>query len=105
MEDIHDPVSSFIRARSELRGLGILLRITPGQFEVNYVGGLPATAEYADDLSDALIAGRTMALLNFEKLPPLGPMGRRNTRKGMMFKHNMKLASIRRRGVTSKGGK
>jgi hypothetical protein len=46
----------------ELRYYGITLRVTEcGEYRVNFVGGMEATAYYTDDLYDAFETGRTMS--------------------------------------------
>jgi hypothetical protein len=98
MEQKTEPVSDFIAARAELRSLGINLDIAGGAYCLNYDHGSEGTARYADDLGDACALGRDMAANKPTRLPPLGPTGRRNTRRARMYRHNTRLAAIRRRG-------
>jgi hypothetical protein len=47
--------------RRELSPLGIIVRLTYGEYRVNFRGGKEETAYYATDLEDALASGRAMA--------------------------------------------
>jgi hypothetical protein len=80
----------------ELSRLGVTIASQPGEYRVNWRGGKEATAYYTDDLADALATGRGMAgRVPPPPPPPLGPTGRRNTRRGMILKHNRKIAARR----------
>jgi hypothetical protein len=85
-------------ATEELKACGMLIASQPGEYRVNYRGGREATAYFTDDLADALSTGKIMA----QTPPPppelpLGPVGRRNSRRGLIMKHNRKIADQRRR--------
>jgi hypothetical protein len=74
----------------------------PGTYRFRYLNqgrGAAYLAEWADDLAEALALGRELAEHRPDVLPPLGPTGRRKTRRGAMFKHNLKIAAKRRRLV------
>ena len=95
-----DGVKAFLAGQAELRALGLSLVIACGEYKVNFRGGNEATAYYTGDLADAIDTGRSMAEDERRKLPPLGPTGRRNSRKALMYRHNAKLAAQRRaRGI------
>lgn len=88
-------IQEFESARAELRQLGVTLEILPGEYRVSLAGAGDASAYYTDDLNDATRAGRAMAANRQQLLPPLGPTGRRNTRRAMMYRHNARLAARR----------
>ena len=72
----------------------------PGEYRVNFHDGTAKTEYKTDDLADALQHGREMAKTPPPAaLPPLGPTGRRTTRRGVMLKHNRKIAAKRRRAA------
>jgi hypothetical protein len=98
MEQKTEPVSDFIAARAELRSLGINLDIAEGVYRLNYEHDSANTARYAEELGEACAVGRAMAANKPTRLPPLGPTGRHNTRRARMYRHNTRLAAIRRRG-------
>jgi hypothetical protein len=91
-------VAEFVAAREELKRLGVALVIAPGAFCVNYLGGLEETAIYSDGLQEAVEAGFALAEGAGEPLPPMGPTGRRNSRRGLMYRHNLQLAGRRGSG-------
>ena len=88
-------IQEFENARAELRQLGVTLEILPGEYRVSLAGVGEASAYYTDDLDDATRAGRAMAANKPQLLPPLGPTGRKNTRRAMMYRHNARLAARR----------
>jgi hypothetical protein len=47
---------------AELRAIGITLESRPGEYRVNFRNGKEDTACYAEDLQEALAAGRVMAV-------------------------------------------
>jgi len=98
LEQNTEPVSEFIAARAALRSLGINLDMAAGAYRLNYALGNENTTRYADDLGEACAVGREMAANKPTRLPPLGPTGRRNTHRASMYRHNTRLAAIRRRG-------
>jgi hypothetical protein len=64
---------------------------------VNFRHGAEATEYLTDDLESALVQGRVMAAQPPPPAqPPLGPTGPRSSRRGMMYRHNRKIASRRR---------
>jgi hypothetical protein len=85
-------------ACAKLKALGLVLQQTPGQYRVNFRDGTAATAFMTDDLQSAIMRGREMAANppNPSELP-LGPTGPRSSRRGLMYRHNRKLAAQRRR--------
>lgn len=97
MTDLNPLTVRFEEAKAELRRFGMTLTIALGEYCVNYEGGTEATAYYTTDLDDALTTGRAMSQAAHKAKPPLGPTGRRMSRKAMMFKHNRKIAAKRRR--------
>jgi hypothetical protein len=85
-------------AAEKLKACGMQIVTQPGEYRVNYCGGREATAYFTDDLADALRTGKIMA----QTPPPppelpLGPIGRRNSRRGLIMKHNRRIADQRRR--------
>src|SRR5262245_54668150 len=54
-------VSPFEIVASELRTLGLTIRRRPGEYCINYPHGGEKTAQFADDLDQALEIGRAMA--------------------------------------------
>ncbi len=98
MIEQNQPHLEFMKARDALRHLGVSLEIAPGEFRVSLVGATLGDAFFSDNLAEAIEAGHRMAE-NFKSKPaPLGPCGRRNSRKALMYRHNTMLAAIRRRG-------
>ncbi len=84
-------------AYDELKALGLVLTCEPGCYRVNFRNGTAATEYCAEELPDALAHGREMAA---EERPqtaalPLGPTGSRNSRRGLIYRHNRKLAARR----------
>jgi len=95
-----DPALTFQWVAAELRPLGLEIQSAPGEYRVNYRQGGEATSYYTDDLADALATGRMMAEhAPAAPLPPLGPTGRRYSRRGTILLHNRKLA-VRRRALS-----
>jgi hypothetical protein len=75
-----------------------VLTQAPGEYRVNFHDSGPTTEYTTDDLQDALKHGREMAKTPPPPaLPPLGPTGRRGSRRGLMYRHNKKIAAQRRR--------
>lgn len=92
--------SPFQIACDELAELGLVLTQAPGEYRVNFHDASPKTEYKTDDLADAVQHGRDMAQTPPPPaLPPLGPTGRRKTRRGMMYQHNGKIAAKRRRSA------
>ena len=88
----------FQAAFDELKALGLILWQEPGQYRVNFRDGTALTEYMTDDLRDAIEQGRKMAAQGPPITePPLGPTGPRSTRRGVMYRHNRKLAARRRR--------
>jgi hypothetical protein len=95
------PVLTLAAVSAELRRLGVAIRSAPGEYRVNYRGGQETTSYHTDDLADALATGRAMAENPPPPAPlPLGPVGRRNTRRAQMINHNRRLAERRRAQAT-----
>ncbi len=95
-----EATTPFEIAKAQLAELGLTLECQPGHYRVNYRGEREATARYASDLAEALDAGRQMAgHAPPPPLPPMGPCGRKNTRRGLMMVHNRKIAARRRRAA------
>jgi len=92
----NDRVTAFLEARADLSRSQIGLRIVAGEFRVCARGAGEDTAYYTSDLADAISRGRIMAEDQRQKEPPLGPTGRRNSRKAIMYRHNAKIAAQRR---------
>ncbi len=90
------PHIEFTQARDELHHLGVTLEIAPGEYRVSIAGASIGDAFFSDDLAEAIEAGRTMAATARAKTAPMGPCGRRNTRRGQMYRHNSMIAAIRR---------
>jgi len=90
------------RAQAELHALGVELASTPGAYRFRYTcsgRAAPFLSDTADDLIEAIRIGRELAAHGPPApLVPLGPTGRRGTRRGEMYKHNRKIAAKRRRG-------
>ncbi len=101
MTRLPEPCLTFIAAQEELRRLGLTVAIVPGEYRVNFIGGVETTAYYTDDFDDALATGRAMAKAALNVLPPLGPTGRKSSRRAKMYRHNAKVAARRR---SSTGG-
>ena len=79
---------------AELRPLGIKIAVAPGDYVLTYRGIKDGPEERADALADALALGREMAERAPELAPPpMGPTGRRQTRRGLMMKHNRWIAA------------
>lgn len=88
----------FKTARAELLSLGLVIEQAPGQYRVNFPDADETTAYVTDDLDDALNHGRAMASEPPPaRLPPLGPTGPKASRRGVMYRHNRKLAAKRRK--------
>jgi len=86
----------FQTASDELKALGLLLERAPGQYRVNFRNGTAATEYTTDDLHAAVMRGREMAAHPpAPSEPPLGPTGRRFSRRGFMYRHNRKIAARR----------
>jgi hypothetical protein len=98
MIEQNSPHVEFARARDELRRLGVNLEVAPGEFRVSLVRATLGDAFFSDELAEAIDAGRRMAETFTSKPAPLGPCGRRNTRRALMYRHNTMLATIRRGG-------
>jgi hypothetical protein len=100
-----DHSTPFEQAKAELRDLGIELVSTPGAYRFRYIGRGPATAllpESTEDIEGAIRIGRALAgRVPSPPQPPLGPTGRRNTRRSQMYRHNRKIATKRRRKAQS----
>jgi hypothetical protein len=97
MENQNPIAKLFLDAQAELRLLGITLSIVAGEYSVNYEHGSGATAYFTGDLQDAIAAGRRMAAAIRTEPLPIGPTGRRGSRRAMMYRHNRKIAARRRR--------
>jgi hypothetical protein len=90
--------SAFKDAFDELKALGIVLTQAPGEYRVNLALGARTGDYVTETLQDALNHGRRMAERSpATRLPPLGPTGKRSTRRGDMYRHNRKLAASRQR--------
>jgi hypothetical protein len=92
------PHIEFIQASDELYRLGVSLEIAPGEYRVSMAGVCVGDACFFDDLAEAIEAGRSMAENAKTRLAPMGPCGRRNTRRGQMYRHNLMIAAMRRGG-------
>ena len=93
--------TAFQTALDELKALGLVLQKAPGQYRVNFRNGTEATEYLTDDLESALAKGREMAAQPPPPpAPPLGPTGPRSSRRGVMYRHNRKIAARRRRQQT-----
>jgi hypothetical protein len=79
-----------------LRLRGIVLRQLPGAYSVNFRNGAAATEYRTDELADAVAHALAMGEAPANE-PPLGPLGKRMTRRGEMYRHNRKLAAKRRK--------
>jgi hypothetical protein len=97
MPEINPQAQKFAAYKAKLHGLGVSLSMYLGDYCVNYANGSPNTAFYTSDIEEALRVGLIMAAHVQEKQLPLGPTGRRGSRKAMMYRHNQKIAAKRRR--------
>jgi hypothetical protein len=91
----------FQAAVEMLRLRGIVLRQLPGAYSVNFRNGAAASEYRTDALADAVAHALAMGEAPANE-PPLGPMGKRMTRRGKMIAHNRKIAARRRRRDASK---
>lgn len=96
--------SPYLRARDELKALGMKLRLVPGEYRVNFKHGTPETEYVTEDLRDALRYGREMAKGKHPEPPepPLGPTGRPNSRYAQMCRQNRKVAARRAKRTAGK---
>jgi hypothetical protein len=97
MDEKNPLAHEFIAAQAALRALGVRLTLYLGDYCVNFENGATGTAFYTSDLKEALRVGYIMAAHVQKKLAPIGPTGRRGSRRAMMYRHNKKLAARRRR--------
>lgn len=74
------PPTLFTGAVAELAALGVKLRARPGEYEVNFAAGVPATAYITDDLADAILHGHELARSIAPKPEPELP-ARRSARR------------------------
>jgi hypothetical protein len=95
------PPDSFASVVADLAAKGVRLRAVAGEYSVNFTGGGPLTDYRSDDLADAIEHGRAMARSVRPAEPPLGPIGRRS-RRGLMIRHNRKIAARRARAARQK---
>lgn len=85
-------------AKDRLKALGLTLSKAGAEYRVNFPHGGASTEYVTDDLDDAVKEGERMAEHSPPpKLPPLGPLGPKGTRRGLMYRHNRKLAARRKR--------
>jgi hypothetical protein len=96
MKEPTESVKAFLEGRADLSQRQISLRIVAGEYRVCPRGSGEEAAYYTGDLADAIGTGRLMAENQRQKEPPLGPTGRRNSRKAIMYRHNAKIAAQRR---------
>ncbi len=93
------PPMNFREAVEALRKIGIALRQLPGEYSVNFRNGRPETEYRTVELADAIAHAMGMGEAPVP-LPPLGPMGKGLTRRGLMYRHNRKVAARRRKQQT-----
>ena len=91
-------MSDFDDAVKELRALGIEIVQGQGEYHLFYRSrGRRDQGIALTDLAEAIAKGHDMAEHRPASLPPMGPTGRRNTRRGKMILQNRKIAARRRR--------
>jgi hypothetical protein len=96
------PAITYEAVAAELRPLGVKIAVTPGDYILSYRGIKDGPEERAEALADALALGREMADRAPQAAPaPMGPTGRRQTRRGQMMKHNRWIAARRRAQAAS----
>lgn len=79
-----------------LRPLGVQISSRPGEYQLSYLNDARREGRFAETLPEALEIGRQMAeAAPPEPPPPLGPTGRRRSRKGTMYRHNARIAARR----------
>ncbi len=91
------PNAMFVKAQDDLQRAGIKLQIVPGGFLVNRAGSPIEKAFVSEDLTEAINAGRELARTALARLPTMGPIGRPNSGRALMYRHNRRLAAFRRR--------
>jgi hypothetical protein len=97
MPEINPLASDFLGAQAAFRALGVRLSIYLGDYCINFENGSPSTAVYTSDFQEALRVAHIMADHVQTKAAPLGPTGRRMSRRALMYRHNRKIAARRRR--------
>ena len=91
--------SPFEIATAELRRLGITLARLPGEYRVNFHNGTEATAQIAETIDQALVAGRAMAAERAEAPSTKGRGPRRRRRRRMTpkaYNKRLRLAQMRK---------
>ncbi|WP_226019388.1 hypothetical protein [Novosphingobium sp. FKTRR1] len=97
-----DTPLTFQDVADEFRRMGLHIEAIPGEYVLSYRGRTDCPTLRVEDLAEALTTGRQMAENPPpDALPPLGPTGRRHSRRGKMMKHNRWVAA-RRRALTLK---
>lgn len=92
-------------AAAELRPLGVKITVGQGEYVLTYRGMRNSPEQHADDLAEAIASGREMAAHPpLAAIAPMGPTGRRHTRRGRMLKHNRWIAA-RRRAAAARAAK
>lgn len=89
----------FIDLQGKLAREGVRLRITGGEYSLNYTRGSGKTERTAETLDEARDIGRELIAARPPYLPPVAPTG---GKRGQMYRHNAKLA---RRGFWERGGR
>ena len=82
-----------------LRPLGVRIESRPGEYWLSYRQNPRREGRLAETLAEALEIGRQMAGEAPCEPPPLGPTGRRRSRKGTMYRHNARIAARRAKAL------
>lgn len=94
-ENQPDTVLTLAAVQDELHRAGIVLETLPGEYRVSSHHADPK-AYCTDDLADALAYGRKLAKMpSVSTLPPIGPCGKRQARRALMYRHNRAIAKKR----------
>jgi hypothetical protein len=92
-------LSPLERAIDQLGKVGVLLKKGAGEYHLSFKHDPTKVCVIVDNLDDAIMRGLELADSRRAALPPLGPMGSsaKGKRKGLMYRHNRKLAAKRDR--------
>jgi hypothetical protein len=91
-------MSPLERAIDQLGKAGVLLKKGAGEYHLSFKHDPAKVCVIVDNLDDAMMRGLELADSRRAALPPLGPMGSSaSKRKGLMYRHNRKLAAKRGR--------
>jgi hypothetical protein len=85
---------------NQLSQVGVVLKKGPGEYHMSLRQDPTRVCVIVDNLDDALARGLELAKARAAILPPLGPLGcsAASRRKGIMYRHNRKIAGKRRHG-------